>query len=89
MLRARGSDSDWCRSRWSGRAEWLAERATWGTLAADLCTRSRPASPGWHSSFKTGWRIKDADEVTAVEHFELPMPGRPVQIQTQFLTAMV
>jgi methyltransferase (TIGR00027 family) len=36
---------------------------------------------------KTGWRVEDADEVTAVDHFELPIAGQPVRIQTQFLTA--
>ncbi|MEU7834803.1 MULTISPECIES: hypothetical protein [unclassified Nonomuraea] len=34
-------------------------------------------------------RYEDGDEVTAVHHFELPMAGRSVQIQTQFLTASV
>ncbi|MYV98493.1 SAM-dependent methyltransferase [Streptomyces sp. SID3343] len=36
---------------------------------------------------KTGWRIKDADEIKAVDHFELPVAGRSFHIQTQFLTA--
>lgn len=47
--------------------------------------RSRDA---WLALFeRNGWRIEDAGEVTAVDHFELPVAGRSVQIQTQFLTA--
>ena len=42
----------------------------------------------WLALFeKIGWRVEDANEVTAVNHFELPIAGHPVQIQTQFLTA--
>nr|WP_079256013.1 class I SAM-dependent methyltransferase [Streptomyces autolyticus] len=47
--------------------------------------RSRDA---WLALFQqNGWQIEDADEVTAVNHFELPVAGRSVQIQTQFITA--
>jgi O-methyltransferase involved in polyketide biosynthesis len=42
----------------------------------------------WLALFeKAGWRAEDTDEVTAVNHFELPISGRPAQIQTHFLTA--
>nr|WP_161559139.1 SAM-dependent methyltransferase [Streptomyces antimycoticus] len=42
----------------------------------------------WLALFKrNGWQIEDADEVMAADHFELPVGGRPIQIQTQFLTA--
>jgi methyltransferase (TIGR00027 family) len=48
--------------------------------------RSRDA---WLALFeKTGWRAGDADEVIAVDHFELPVSGRPARIQTQFLAAI-
>ncbi|MCU1642808.1 MAG: S-adenosyl-L-methionine-dependent methyltransferase [Nocardia sp.] len=41
----------------------------------------------WLALFdKAGWQVKDADKVTAVNHFELPVSGQAVQIQTQFLT---
>lgn len=47
--------------------------------------RSRDA---WPALFKqNGWQIEDADEVTAVNHFELPVAGQSIQIQTHFLTA--
>ncbi|GAA0681199.1 hypothetical protein GCM10009548_59900 [Streptomyces malaysiensis subsp. malaysiensis] len=47
--------------------------------------RSRDA---WLALFQqNGWQIEDADEVTSVNHFELPVAGRSVQIQTQFITA--
>ncbi|GIF22228.1 hypothetical protein Ate02nite_49580 [Paractinoplanes tereljensis] len=35
----------------------------------------------------TGWKVDNTDEVTAVNHFELPVDGQPMLIQTQFLTA--
>ncbi|MBT2225161.1 SAM-dependent methyltransferase [Nonomuraea sp. NEAU-A123] len=42
----------------------------------------------WLALFeRTGWRIDNADEVTAVNHFEVTVADRPTQIQTQFLTA--
>ncbi|MFJ5292771.1 class I SAM-dependent methyltransferase [Streptomyces sp. NPDC088348] len=42
----------------------------------------------WLTLFeRTGWRVVDADEVTAVNHFEVTVADRPTQIQTQFLTA--
>ncbi|SEO81757.1 class I SAM-dependent methyltransferase [Amycolatopsis saalfeldensis] len=45
---------------------------------------------GWLALFaKTGWTVQGPDEVTAVDHFALPVAGQPVQIQTQFLTATV
>ncbi|MFD8331202.1 class I SAM-dependent methyltransferase [Streptomyces solisilvae] len=47
--------------------------------------RSRDA---WLALFQqNGWQIEDADEVTSVNHFELPVAGQSVQIQTQFITA--
>lgn len=42
----------------------------------------------WLNQFKQhGWQVNDANEVTAVNHFGLPMVDQPVQVQTQFLTA--
>ncbi|GAA0371835.1 hypothetical protein GCM10009530_22500 [Microbispora corallina] len=42
----------------------------------------------WLGLFKKhGWQVENATEVTAVNHFELPMADKSVQIQTQFLTA--
>ncbi|MEW1776049.1 class I SAM-dependent methyltransferase [Streptomyces sp. NPDC086777] len=42
----------------------------------------------WLTLFEQhGRRVEGAAEPTAVDHFELPMTGRRVQIQTQFLTA--
>ncbi|MFJ4849538.1 MULTISPECIES: class I SAM-dependent methyltransferase [unclassified Streptomyces] len=34
-----------------------------------------------------GWQVENADEATAVDHFELPVADRAVRIRTQFLTA--
>lgn len=46
------------------------------------------AREAWLALFdKAGWRVKDADTVTAVNHFELTVSDQTVQIQTQFLTA--
>jgi hypothetical protein len=36
---------------------------------------------------RVGRRIEDADEATAVDHFEVPIAGQATAIQTQFLTA--
>lgn len=36
---------------------------------------------------KTGWQVEAPDEVTAIDHFELPIEPHPIRIQTQFLTA--
>ncbi|MCZ1011816.1 class I SAM-dependent methyltransferase [Streptomyces lydicus] len=42
----------------------------------------------WLTLFKeNGWHVDNADDVTAVNHFELPMADQIAQIQTQFLTA--
>ncbi|MFD7055225.1 class I SAM-dependent methyltransferase [Streptomyces mirabilis] len=42
----------------------------------------------WLNQFKQhGWQVNNANEVTAVNHFGLPMTDQPVQIQAQFLTA--
>ncbi|HEY2061040.1 MAG TPA: SAM-dependent methyltransferase [Amycolatopsis sp.] len=46
------------------------------------------ARDAWLALFaKTGWTVEDPDEVTAVDHFALPVGGQVVQVQTQFLTA--
>ncbi|WNV85508.1 SAM-dependent methyltransferase [Umezawaea sp. Da 62-37] len=50
--------------------------------------RTIRARDAWLALFdKAGWRVEDADEVTAVDHFELPVSGEVVGIRTQFLTA--
>ena len=36
---------------------------------------------------RIGWRVRDADTVTAVDHFALPIAGHPTRIRTRFLTA--
>jgi methyltransferase (TIGR00027 family) len=42
----------------------------------------------WLALFeRIGWRVQNVGEVTAVNHFELPIAGHPIPIQTQFLTA--
>ncbi|MGX1759079.1 class I SAM-dependent methyltransferase [Streptomyces lydicus] len=42
----------------------------------------------WLTLFKeNGWHVDNADDVTAVNHFELPIADQTAQIQTQFLTA--
>ncbi|MFK0286141.1 class I SAM-dependent methyltransferase [Streptomyces sp. NPDC090499] len=42
----------------------------------------------WLALFQQhGWQVESAAEPTSVDHFELPVTGRQVGIQTQFLTA--
>ncbi|MFE2490919.1 hypothetical protein ACFXGR_48505 [Streptomyces mirabilis] len=46
------------------------------------------ARDAWLNQFKQqGRQVNNANEVTAVNHFGLPMTDQPVQIQAQFLTA--